>query len=845
MFTNAGMNQFKDFFLGNATSNDLRVANTQKCLRVSGKHNDLEEVGFDTYHHTMFEMLGNWSFGDYFKKEAISWAWEFLVGELKLPADRLYVTVFEGDKALNLEKDMEAHNFWKEWISEERILNGSKKDNFWEMGDSGPCGPCSEIHIDLRPAEALKEIPGKDLVNKDHPLVIEIWNLVFIEFNRMADGTLVNLPSKHVDTGMGFERLSMALQGKTSTYDTDIFTPLISQLGQESGISYGDSQDGDVAMRVVADHIRAIGFTIADGQLPSNTGAGYVIRRILRRAVRYGYTFLGYQEPFLYRLIPVLSTQFDGVFDELKKQEAFVANVVKEEEAAFLKTLEKGLGILDGINKNKAIDGSFLFKLYDTYGFPKDLSLLILKEKGVLQNLSENWEKEFEKDLNSQKGRSKADAAKETGDWIQVHADGSGTFIGYDALECETRILKYRKVKIKGKAQVQIVLEQTPFYGESGGQVGDIGVLVSGNEKIPVLDTQKENDLIVHYTDSLPGKPEASIKAVVDSSRRARIMVHHSTTHLLHAALREVLGTHVEQRGSLVEEDGLRFDFSHFAKMSEAEIEAVETIVNKKVKENVPLVEDRALPMEAALKKGAMALFGEKYGDRVRVVTFDPDYSVELCGGTHVNATGKIGLFKIIGESSVAAGVRRIEALSGDAAEAWVRAQSESIARIKDLLKQPKDIAQSIQQLLEHNKALEKKVESLQGAQASGMKQELINKATTVGEAKIIIAEVPLDGADAVKKLAFELRNEVPGLVLVLGIITDDKPLLTIAIADDMVKKYGLHAGNLVRTLASKIQGGGGGQPFFATAGGKNPEGMAEALELAEEMLKTDINQKG
>jgi alanyl-tRNA synthetase len=681
LFTNSGMVQFKDYFLGNAKPKSNRIADTQKCLRVSGKHNDLEEVGIDTYHHTMFEMLGNWSFGDYFKKEAIEWAWELLTDVYKLPKDRLYVSVFGGDTGDGLPVDEDAATYWKRIVSEDRIILGKKKDNFWEMGDTGPCGPCSEIHIDLRSEAELKKVPGKDLVNNDHPQVVEIWNLVFMEFNRKADGSLEKLPAQHVDTGMGFERLCMAIQRKTSNYDTDVFSPLINFIAEAAQVRYKDNEKTDIALRVMADHIRAVSFAICDGQLPSNTGAGYVIRRILRRAVRYGFTFLNFKEPFLYKLVPVLSDQLKNVFPELDSQKDYVGKVIFEEETSFLRTLEKGLKRFESIEvdlKNKAVPGTLAFELYDTYGFPLDLTSLIAREKGISVD-----EEGFQIEMEKQKSRSKADATKETGDWIVVNEHEKTEFVGYEHLTAQSRIVRYRKLKQKNKEVYQLVLDRTPFYAESGGQVGDTGFIEANGEKIGIIDTKKENELIVHFTDKLPTDLNTTFNAVVSERKRKQTMNNHSATHLLHAALREVLGKHVEQRGSLVNDKILRFDFSHFAAMTPEEIQRVEDRVNQKVRENIALDEKRNVPIENAKKLGAMALFGEKYGDFVRVITFDPQFSVELCGGTHVSATGSIGLFKIISESSVAAGVRRIEAVTADEAEKHVRAELDLLNQVR------------------------------------------------------------------------------------------------------------------------------------------------------------------
>lgn len=837
MFTNAGMNQFKDLFLGNSKADYTRAANSQKCLRVSGKHNDLEEVGIDTYHHTMFEMLGNWSFGDYFKKEAIDWAWELLTEVYKLPKDRLYVSVFEGDKTENLAFDQEAFDFWKAYVSEDRIINGNKKDNFWEMGDTGPCGPCSEIHIDLRPAEEVAKMPGRDLVNNDHPQVVEIWNLVFMQFDRKADGSLVNLPAQHIDTGMGFERLSMALQQKESTYDTDVFTPLIDFVSSKSGVKYGQSEKTDIAIRVIVDHIRAISFAIADGQLPSNNKAGYVIRRVLRRAVRYGYTFLDFKEPFLYSLLPILAEQFRDVFDELVSQQEFVAKVIREEEVSFLRTLENGLKRLDQVKSNlsdsgqKVIDGRVIFELYDTYGFPVDLTGLIAREN----NLSID-EAGFNIAMAEQKQRSKADAAQEKGDWIMVSDDETSEFVGYDHVTAKSHIIKYREIKEKKGTVYQIVLDKTPFYGESGGQVGDKGVLKNDSETIKVIDTQKENDLIVHFTDKIPAKPEAEFVAEINVDRRELIKNNHSATHLLHAALKQVLGDHVQQKGSLVSDSVLRFDFSHFAKVEPEQIEQIERIVNDHIRQNIQLNEKRNVPIEEAKALGATALFGEKYGEFVRVITFDPEYSVELCGGTHVLATGQIGLLKIVSESAVAAGVRRIEALTGPKASEHVAEQDKLLKEVKELLKNPKDITKAIQGLIDENKKLSKELEILHSKQAGQVKSNLLSGINQKNDLNVIIEKIDLPNADALKKVSFELRNEVEHLYAVLAANINGSPQISVILSDDVVAK-GLNAGQIVRDLAKHIKGGGGGQPFFATAGGKDISGLDNVIAEAKTKL--------
>lgn len=836
LFTNSGMVQFKDCFLGNATPKSSRIADTQKCLRVSGKHNDLEEVGIDTYHHTMFEMLGNWSFGDYFKKDAIAWAWELLTVEYKLPKDRLYVTVFGGDKGDNLPVDTDAYNFWKRFISEDRILYGVKKDNFWEMGETGPCGPCSEIHIDLRSEEEVRKLPGKELVNMSHPQVIEIWNLVFMEFNRKADGSLEKLPAQHVDTGMGFERLCMAIQKKTSNYDTDVFTPLLDFIGAAANVKYKEDERTDIAMRVIADHVRAVSLAITDGQLPSNTGAGYVIRRILRRAVRYGYTFLNFKEPFMHKLVPVLAHQLKDVFAELEAQRDYVAKVIFEEETSFLKTLEKGLKRIDMIEAelihNRTVRGEQAFELYDTFGFPLDLTSLIARERGFSVD-----EEGFKVEMEKQKNRSKADAAKETGDWVIVGEDEKTEFIGYDHLEAEVKIIKYRKLKQKNKELFQLVFDRTPFYAESGGQVGDTGFIESVNEKIYVTDTKKENELIVHLTDKLPTNLNAFFKAVVDPKKRQLSMDNHSATHLLHAALRQVLGKHVEQKGSLVNDKILRFDFSHFTGMTPEEILKVEGIVNHKIRENILLDEKRNVPIEKAKGLGAMALFGEKYGDFVRVITFDSKFSVELCGGTHVPATGQIGLFKIVSESSVAAGVRRIEAITADEAERYVREELGLLDQVRTLLKNPKDLITTTKTLLEEKHTLEKKLEVFQQEQANLLKDQLASKMVRNNGHSVIIEKVSVPNADVLKNIAYGLRNQFDDLVLVLAADVDSKPHVAVMIGEKLAKTNTYHAGNMVKELAKEIDGGGGGQAFFATAGGKNLNGLNAVIEKARKLI--------
>jgi alanyl-tRNA synthetase len=832
MFTNAGMNQFKDQFLGNEPVKWPRVADTQKCLRVSGKHNDLEEVGLDTYHHTMFEMLGNWSFGDYFKKEAIDWAMEFLVERMGLPADRLYATVFEGSSEDNLERDDESAGFWELHLPKERILNGNKKDNFWEMGDTGPCGPCSEIHIDLRSEEERAQKPGRELVNKDHPLVIEIWNLVFIQFNRKADGTLQELPAKHVDTGMGFERLCMALQGVTSNYDTDIFRHIIAEIEKLSHIKYGAGEKTDIAMRVVADHLRAVAFAIADGQLPSNNKAGYVIRRILRRAVRYGYTFLNFREPFIFELVEVLKQTMGDSFPELAAQQNLIEKVTKEEEESFLRTLSTGIKLLDEmISKTKKenrrqISGKDAFVLYDTYGFPLDLTALVARENGLSID-----EAGFTKAMEEQKNRSRNAAQLETGDWIEIRKIDQTEFLGYDTTEADVRIARYRKVSQKKKTYYQLVFDQTPFYGESGGQVGDSGYIELDGVKTPVFDTQKENNLIVHLTEKLPENPEETFRAVVNREKRRETANNHTATHLLHAALREVLGTHVEQKGSLVNSDHLRFDFSHFQKMTDQEIEQVEALVNEKIRANTPREENRAMPMQKAKELGAMMLFGEKYGESVRVIKFGE--SVELCGGTHVEATGQIGLFKIVSESAIAAGVRRIEAITGKRAEKYVNDQINTLKNIRETVKGSNDILASVMNLLKENSELSKKIEAFSRERLKILKTNLKSKVLAENGVNIIADQVDVDNAGMLKDLAFQLKNEIDNLFLVLGADIDGKPNLAVMISENLVADKGLNAGQIVREAGREIKGGGGGQSFFATAGGKDVSGIQAAIEKA------------
>ncbi len=830
MFTNAGMNQFKDIFLGNQPAKYKRIADTQKCLRVSGKHNDLEEVGVDTYHHTMFEMLGNWSFGDYFKKDAIAWAWELLADVYKLPKDRLYVTVFEGDKKENLAFDQEAFDTWKKFIAEDRIINGNKKDNFWEMGDTGPCGPCSEIHIDLRDEEARKTVDGKKLVNTGHPQVIEIWNNVFMEFNRKSDGSLEKLPAQHVDTGMGFERLCVAIQGKKSNYDTDVFQPTINYIEAMSGFAYGKEEKTDIAMRVMADHIRAISFTIADGQLPSNNKAGYVIRRILRRAVRYAFTFLNLKDPFLNRIVPLLADQFKDVFPELYVQKDFVQKVIREEEISFLRTLETGIKRFDQF-KNKTVDGAFAFELYDTYGFPIDLTQLMGRERNMEVDMNG-----FNQCLTQQKERSRAASSVDTDDWVIVNDDES-EFVGYDELDSELKIIKYRKVKSKNKEQFQVVFSRTPFYAESGGQVGDTGYIQSGSEKTFITDTQKENNLFIHIADKLPADVNATFHGYVNANRRSKITSNHSATHLMHSALKQVLGNHVVQKGSLVNDEQTRFDFSHFVKVTDEELQKIERIVNEKIRENILLDEKRNLPIEEAKAMGATALFGEKYGDFVRVITFDPSYSMELCGGTHVPATGKIGAFKIVAESAVAAGVRRIEAITAENAEKYFEQQTQQLLEIKSLLKNPKELTARVQSLLDENENLRKQLDALVQQKAQQIKNELLQKVKLKNGINVIAEKIDLDNADAIKTISFELRNQLENAYILLGSGSGDKATLSLIVSDNLVKEKNLNASTIMRTISKNIQGGGGGQPFYATAGGKNPDGIAIALEEGASMV--------
>ncbi len=834
MFTNAGMNQFKDIILGNVPRKYPRVADSQKCLRVSGKHNDLEEVGHDTYHHTMFEMLGNWSFGDYFKKEAIGWAWEYLVEVLKLDPERLYATVFEGSPAEGLDRDNEAAGYWELYLPKDHILNGNKHDNFWEMGDTGPCGPCSEIHIDLRSEEERAAVSGADMVNKDHPQVIEIWNLVFMQFNRKADGSLEPLPAKVIDTGMGFERLCMALQGKTSNYDTDVFQPIIKEIAAMAGTTYGADRQQDIAMRVIADHIRTIAFAITDGQLPSNAKAGYVIRRILRRAVRYGYTFLDRKEAFMYRLLPVLIETMGDAYPELIAQKSLIEKVIKEEEESFLRTLETGIRLLDKkMEETKAagktvLNGVDAFTLYDTYGFPLDLTELILRENGMEADIEE-----FDKSMQQQKERARNAAAIETGDWITLK-EGECRFVGYDLFECEAEILRYRQIKQKNKVLYQNVLDQTPIYAEKGGQVCDTGWLIADDETVDVIDTKRENNLPVHLVTKLPKDVTATFTARINKEKRIQCECNHSATHLLHEALREVLGTHVEQKGSYVSPDSLRFDFSHFQKVTEEEIRKVEILVGQKIRANFPLEEHRNMPIAEAKALGAMALFGEKYGDEVRVVKYGS--SIELCGGTHIPATGMIGSLHIVGESSIAAGVRRIEAVTAERAEDFVFVQQDLIRELRSLMNNMPNLAQAMRKSIEENAEMKRQIEDYIREKSMRLKEQIVAKASECKGIKVM-QFIGKANADALKNVAFQIKAETEGsFVFIGGIIDDGKCMLMLMLSDDLVKE-GLNAGKIVKEAAKHIQGGGGGQPHFATAGGKNIEGLSIAVGAVKEAL--------
>ena len=836
MFTNAGMNQFKDIFLGNAPRQTPRAADTQKCLRVSGKHNDLEEVGHDTYHHTMFEMLGNWSFGDYFKKEAIAWAWELLTGVYGLDKSRMYATVFEGSEEDGVPFDEEAYGYWKQYLPEDHIIRGNKHDNFWEMGETGPCGPCSEIHFDLRDEEEIAKIPGRDMVNMSHPQVIEIWNLVFMQFNRKANGELESLPAKHVDTGMGFERLCMIMQGKKSNYDTDVFQPTISRIAAMAGKRYGDDEKADVAMRVIADHLRAIAFSIADGQLPANAKAGYVIRRILRRAVRYGYTYLGFNEPTLCKLVAGLAEQMGHQFPELKKQQTLIERVIEEEEASFLRTLATGINLLDRViakvGNGGVIAGKDAFELYDTFGFPIDLTELIAREQGVGVDLEG-----FEKELQAQKERSRNAAAQDIDDWQELKSIEQCEFIGYDTLSAPIHIARYRRVTSKGKTTYQLVFDQTPFYGNSGGQIGDTGYIESANEKIDVVATEKENGLIIHVVTKLPENLEAEFTAVVDATKRQAAANNHTATHLLDQALRQVLGTHVEQKGSMVTPQGLRFDFSHFQKVTAEELREVERLVNKLIRQNHPLEENREATMDEANAMGAIALFGEKYGDKVRVVKFGD--SVELCGGTHTSATGTLGVFKIVGESAISAGVRRIEAVTAERAEEVLYAVEDQIHGIAELVNNPK-VEVAIKKMLESNEALQKEIEQLHKEQVDAIVEKIMANRNADDKYFVVARQMP-HASNMLKDLAYALRSKVSDIIMVLGNVTDGKPMLAVMLGDDIVAK-GVDAGAVVREAAKVMNGGGGGQKFYATAGGKNPDALQAAIEKAVEIILSKLD---
>jgi alanyl-tRNA synthetase len=836
LFTNAGMNQFKDYFLGNKKPEYKRIVDTQKCLRVSGKHNDLEEVGVDTYHHTMFEMLGNWSFGDYFKDEAIAWSWELLTDVYKIDKDRLYVSVFKGDESEGLPMSTVAYEAWKKLVPEDKIIFGNKKDNFWEMGDTGPCGPCSEIHVDCRSDEERKLIPGRDLVNNDHPQVIEIWNNVFMQYNRLKDGTLEPLPAKHVDTGMGFERLVRVLQGKQSNYDTDVFSGTIEAVASITGKKYDRSDSKEaVAFRVLADHIRAISFTIADGQLPSNTGAGYVIRRILRRAVRYYYTYLDYKQPLLFQLVPILAAQFAEVFPELIAQEAFVTKVVKEEEDSFLRTLDKGLKRIDELMKastNKMIEGKAAFELFDTYGFPIDLTRLIAQENNL--TVVENG---FEAEMQQQKNRSRAATAIDADDWTIVNECSTQKFTGYTNTEATTKVSKYRKVTAKGITGFQIVLETTPFYAESGGQVGDIGALECNGSRVEVIDTKKENNLFIHFTNELPTSLEGAVFAKVNVNNRKKIAAHHSATHLLHAALRQVLGSHVAQKGSLVNASQLRFDFSHFAKVSDDEMKQIENIVNEKIRENIPVV-IKEMTKDEAVGMGAMALFGEKYGDTVRVVIMDPNYSIELCGGTHVGGTGELGLFKLKHESAVAAGVRRIEAVCGEGATTQVNEALAELETIKELVKNSKEPAKAVQQMVTDLQSLKKRIESYEALALVGIKKELEAKVIRIGDTHFVGAIVTVGNPDGLKKLCTELQGDFTNLLIVLAANIEGKAAVAVLVDDTLQGIKGLEAQKIIKDqIAPLIKGGGGGQKGLATAGGQDPSNLTQTIESVKSLL--------
>ncbi len=838
MFTNAGMNQFKDIFLGNTPIKHRRIANTQKCLRVSGKHNDLEEVGHDTYHHTMFEMLGNWSFGDYFKKEAIIWSWELLTEVYKIDKERLYVTVFSGDKKDGLPADEETYKIWSSILPTNQILYGSRKDNFWEMGETGPCGPCSEIHIDIRDKKEREKVNGKDLVNKDHSQVIEIWNLVFIEFNRKSNGELVPLPAKHIDTGLGFERLCMILQKKKSNYDTDIFQPVIREIAKVTGREYGKNDETDIAMRVVADHLRAITFAIADGQLPSNVGAGYVIRRILRRAVRYAYTFLEVREPFINKLVPVLINTMGDTFSEIKAQHDLIVKVITEEEFSFLRTLSQGIRKFDQYiqanPKKKIIDGHFTFELFDTYGFPVDLTQLMAREKGYMVDMDG-----FQKGLEAQKNRSRMAASKEKDDWVILKESGNLTkFLGYDQLETDVNIIRYRKITAQNKTCFEIILDKTPFYPESGGQAGDTGILIFGEEKISVIDTKKENNLIIHITTKLPHDPQKTAKAVVNKSKRELTANNHSATHLLHSALRKVLGEHVEQKGSLVDANHLRFDFSHFQKVTDEELKQIESIVNKHIRLNIPLDEKRSLPISEAKQMGALAFFGEKYDDEVRVIKFGD--SVELCGGTHVDATGRIGLFKIVSEGAIAAGIRRIEAITADKAEEFINNQVDIITELKKMFKNQKNIVKGVENLFAEYNQLQKEINKLKKEKVIQIEDRLKKELHMLNGVSFLALRLEEDNA-LIKDIAFSMLINVENLFLLIGSVSKGKAFLTLAITQDLIENRSFNAGNIIRDLATEINGSGGGQPHFATAGGNNVKGLEKAFLKASDLILSQV----
>jgi len=837
MFTNAGMNQFKDIFLGNQQPVNKRVANSQKCLRVSGKHNDLEEVGHDTYHHTMFEMLGNWSFGDYFKREAINWAWEFLTESLKIDKDRLYVTIFTGDESELLERDNESYDIWKFNIDENRILEGSKKDNFWEMGETGPCGPCSEIHVDIRDDDERKKIPGRDLVNKEHPHVIEIWNLVFIQHNRKADGSLEFLPNKHVDTGMGFERLCMIVQGKKSNYDTDIFQSIINEISTITDKPYGVNEKWDIAQRVIADHLRAVSFSIAEGQLPSNNKAGYVIRRILRRAVRYGYNNLGIEEPFMYKLVPVLVRVMGKQYPELQSGNEHIAKVIFEEETAFLKTLGKGLKMIERMidelrkNNNKILPGKVAFEMYDTFGFPVDLTQLILKENDMDLDL-----KGFEDEMKNQKERSRKDASVEAVDWIIVKEIEGTEFTGYDNTEDEVFITKYRIVRVKGKESCHLVFNKTPFYAESGGQTGDTGKIISNDEIIAITNTVKENNLVIHIAEKLPSNPVSLVKAMVDIEKRTMTANNHSATHLLHFALRSVLGTHVEQKGSLVTPDRLRFDFSHFSKLSREELSKVEELVNRMIRENHNIKITNGVSMEKAQSMGATALFGEKYGNTVRVVEFGK--SIELCGGTHVKATGNIGIVKIVSEGAIAAGIRRIEAVTALRAEEYINEKLTTVDELASLLKSTGSITESVEKLISENSSLKKTIEKFQQQSASAMLKNIIDKAVIINGIRFVSGQFESASPDLLKNIAISIRNSSDNTILVIGSETGGKANLLVMVSENLVKERNINAASIIKEIAVEIQGSGGGQSFLATAGGKSPQGIPKAIAKAAVLLR-------